>query len=140
MPWIPSTEQDPIPDPGFQQIDWFHLALPFMFHVLCCGIALLVFMIQTVIAICKYGYGTVLSSYCYYSGVRRQAASRAGQGRVTEEREVTEDTMDIEDNVDTLDMEDNVDQLVQGKDMEGSRKEAAARNTDHDEAVVLDIE
>ena len=38
-----------------------------MIHCFLCAIALLIFMVQTVIAVSKYGYGynTVLSSYCY---------------------------------------------------------------------------
>ena len=56
LPEILSTDQEPLIPPGFEQIDWFHLALPFMFHVLCCVIALLVFLVQTGIAVCKYWY------------------------------------------------------------------------------------
>jgi hypothetical protein len=122
LPDIISNKQDPIPPPGFQQIDWFHLALPFMFHVLCCCIALLVFMAQTGIAVCKYGYNTVLSSYCYCSGVMRMAASRTGQGIETEYSE---------------DMED---QLTTVQEMKGPEEEVAAGATDHEDIVVLNIE
>ena len=62
---MPSTEQDPLIHPPWEQIDWIHLALPFMLHVLCCAIALLIFIIQSGIAVCKYGYVhyTVCDSY-----------------------------------------------------------------------------
>ena len=45
---------DPLPPPpDFQQIDWYHLALPAMIHCVCCVIALLVFLLQSARAVCK---------------------------------------------------------------------------------------
>ena len=68
LAFILNSETDPIdPPPAKQQIDWVHLLLPAMIHLLFCAIALLVFMIQIFRALCKYlyGYDTVLSSYWY---------------------------------------------------------------------------
>ena len=49
-----SAVSDPLPPPpDFQQIDWYHLALPAMIHCVCCVIALLVFLLQSVRAVCK---------------------------------------------------------------------------------------
>jgi hypothetical protein len=85
-------------------------------------------MAQTGRALCKYGYDTVLSSYCFCSGVRRMAASRTGQGRDTEDREDTED------------IEDTEDQLATGQEMKGADEEVAAGKTNHEDIIVVNIE
>ena len=78
-----------------EAIDWADLLLPSMIHGVCILIALLVFMVQTGRALCKYGYHIVLSSDCCYAGIRRQAARRTEQGVGIEDREDTEDTCQI---------------------------------------------
>jgi hypothetical protein len=96
-----------------EAIDWADLLLPSMIHGVCILIALLVFMVQTGRALCKYGYHTVLSSYFYCAGIRRQAARRTGQGVGIEDRE---------------------DNIAPGEEGDMSEEEAAAGNTnDYDE-------
>ena len=87
-----------------------------------------------------------MSSYCFWAGKRRQAATRSGQGidaqdrEDTEDRENTEDSEDTEDAEDTENEEDTENQLAEGKDVESSQEEAAEGNTDHDDIVVVNIE
>ena len=81
-----------------------------------------------------------MSSYCYCTGVRRQAAIKAGQGRVTEDTVDIEDTEGREDNDGTLDIEDTVDQLVTGQEMERCEEKEAAEMTNQDDITVINIE
>ena len=106
-----------------QQIDWIHLLLPFMIHCLCCVIALMIFMVQTGRAVCKYG----MIQFCHHigtdhSGIRRQAARRRGHG------------IDIED------IEDTEEKLATGQEMESSKEEEAAGNTNNKCTALVNIE
>ena len=96
-----------------EAIDWTDLLLPSMIHGVCILIALLVFMVQTGRALCKYGYDTVLSSYCSCAGIMRQADRRTGQG---------------------IGIEDRENNLATGEEGDRSEEEAASGNTnDYDE-------
>ena len=154
---FPISGSDPLPPPpDWQPIDWYHYLLPAMIHCGFCAIALLIFMVQTVRAVCKYGYGydTALSSYCYLLGKRRQAASnkrrqaygmKRRQAADKKRRQVasrkrrqaasrTGQEIDAEDIKETV---ETGDQLATGQ--EGSSEEdATAGNTNN--LVIVDIE
>jgi hypothetical protein len=79
----------------------------------------------------------VLTLLLLCSGIQRQAASRAGQGRDTQDKE---DTVDEWDEGDTEDIEDTEDQLATEQEMESYDDEAASGYINQDDIVLLNIE